>query len=111
MLNLFQHLRSSDLSVSVEPPPLYAVRVLLKLCMLPVAVIPQVGRRPCLIFGFIWSSQNEATACKAPEEMMCLGGTLHHIIQRLLMDNQRLGPVYLGKVDLENAYIMIWVRL
>ena len=42
---------------------------------------------------------------------MHFGGTLCRIIRRVLLANPRLGPVYLGKVDLANAYMKIWVRL
>ena len=42
---------------------------------------------------------------------MRFGGTLRRIIRRVLLANPRLGPVYLGKVDLANAYMRIWVRL
>ena len=27
------------------------------------------------------------------------------------MDNPRIGPVYLGKVDLANAYMRLWIFL
>ena len=36
----------------------------------PVAVIPQVGRRPRLIFDFTWSGLNEATKRLPPMEVM-----------------------------------------
>ena len=42
---------------------------------------------------------------------MNFGVTLHHIIRRVLMANPRLGPVYLEKVDLADAYMRLWVRL
>ena len=42
---------------------------------------------------------------------MRFGGTLRHIIRKLLLAEPRIGPVYLGKVDLANAYTMLWIRL
>ena len=42
---------------------------------------------------------------------MRLGFTLRRIMRRVLMADPMLGPVYLGKVDLADAYMRIWVRL
>ena len=42
--------------------PLAAVRGLPTLWIPPVAVIPQVGQSPHLVFYFTWISLNEATA-------------------------------------------------
>ena len=42
---------------------------------------------------------------------MHFGGTLRRIIQRVLLADPRLDPVYLGKVDLSDAYMQLWVRL
>ena len=41
---------------------------------------------------------------------MRFGGTLRRIIRQVLMANPRLGPVYLGKLDLAGAYMQLWVR-
>ena len=87
------------------------VRDLLQLWLSPVAAILQVGRRPCLIFDFTWSSLNKATAQEAPEEIMRFGVTLRRIIRRILQADPQLGPFYLGKVDLVDSYMRIWVRL
>ena len=76
-----------------------------KLWLSPIAATPKVGRRPCLIFDFTWSSLNKIMAQEAPEEVVRFGGTLCHIIQRLLLADPWLGLVYLGKVDLANAYM------
>ena len=90
---------------------LAALRGLPKLWLLPVAVIPQARRRPRLIFDFTWSGLNEATAQDVPKEVMRFGGTLHHIIWGVLVSDPRLGPVYFGKMDLDDAYMWLWVRL
>ena len=42
---------------------------------------------------------------------MRLGFTLRRIMRRVLMADPMLGPVYLGKVDLADSYMRIWVRL
>ena len=82
-----------------------------KLWLYPVAAIPQVGRRPHLFLDFTWRDLNKATAQEAPEEVIRFGGTLHHIIRRILLVDPQLGPVYLGKVDLADAYMPLWVHL
>ena len=91
--------------------PLSTVCGLPKLCLSPVAGIPQVGRLLRLIFDLTWSGLNKATARKALKEVMHFGGTLHRIIRRVLTTKPRLGPVYLGKLDLANDYIRIWFRI
>ena len=42
---------------------------------------------------------------------MIFSGTLRRITRRVLVANPKLGPVYLGKVDLADAYMRLWVRL
>ena len=83
--------------------PLAAVHGLPKLCMYLVAVILQVRRWRRLIFDFTWSGLNDATTRKVPKEVMSFGDNLHRIIRRVLMADLRLGLVYLGKVDPDDA--------
>ena len=64
-----------------------------------------------IIFDFTWIGLNEAVAQEEPEEAMRFDGTLCRIIRRVLLADPQLGLVYLGKVDLANAYMRIWVRL
>ena len=40
---------------------------------------------------------------------MRFGCILHHIIRCALIVDPHLGPFYFGKVDLDDAYIRIWV--
>ena len=91
--------------------PLSAICGLPNLWLSPVAAILQAGRRPHLIFYFTWSSLNKATDRKAPEEVMRFRCTLHHIIRRVLTADPRLGPIYLEKVYLADAYMHIWFRI
>ena len=42
---------------------------------------------------------------------MRFGGVLQCILQQVLTANPRLGPVYLSKVDLADAYMRLWVRM
>ena len=48
--------------------PMAAVCNLPKLWLSPVTAIPQVGRRPRIIFDLTWSGLNKATAQEAPEK-------------------------------------------
>ena len=73
--------------------PLDTVRDLPQLWISPLAAITQVGRHPNLIFDFMRSGINEATAREAPGEVMRFGGTLHHIIHRIIFADSQLGPV------------------
>ena len=78
---------------NVAVSPLEAVRALHNLWLSHVAVITQVGRRPCLILYFTWSGLNQATKGLSPMEAMRFGTALHHILQQVLANNPRLGPV------------------
>ena len=42
---------------------------------------------------------------------MRFGGALTHIVQRVLTAYPTLGPVYLSKVDLDDAYMHLWLIL
>ena len=48
--------------------PWEAVKALHDLWLFPVAVIPQVGRRPRLVFDFTWSRLNKKTKRLSPME-------------------------------------------
>ena len=69
----------------MEISPLEAVNSLKNLWLSLVVVIPQVGRRPHLIFDFTWSGLNEATKRLAPMEVMRFGGALHCILKQVLI--------------------------
>ena len=91
--------------------PLLDNRDLPKLWLSPISVIPQVGRHPWFILDLTWISLNKPTDRKDPKEVMWVGGILHRIIIKVLTEYPRIGPVYLGKVDLANTYIRIWVQI
>ena len=91
--------------------PSEAVTALQNMCLSPVAVIPQVRRRPSLIFDFTWSRLNDIAECLSPMEAMCFGGALLRILKQVLTVDPRLGPIYLSKLDLADAYMRLWVRM
>ena len=47
----------------------------------------------------------------APKESMRFGKALYWIIGCILAAEPNLGPAFLNKVDLVDAYMPIWVRL
>ena len=106
-----QDLADQVQAVHIVVSPLDTVQDLPKLCLSPVPAIPQVGRRPHLIFDFPWIDLNEATSQEAPKEVVRFGGTLGRIIRPILQVKPQIGPVYLGKVYLIGAYMWMWVRL
>ena len=73
--------------------PLEAVTSLQNLWLSPVAVIPQVGRIPRLIFDFTWSGINDISERLSPMEAMRFGGALIHTLKQVLTAEPRLGPV------------------
>ena len=91
--------------------PLETVNALHNLWIFPVVVIPQVGRRLCLIFDFAWSGINDIAERLSPMEVMLFGGALRCILKQVLTADPCLGPFYIRKVDLEDAYMRLWVRM
>ena len=44
-------------------------------------------------------------------EAMRFGGVLRCILKQVLTTDPHLGPVYLSKVDLADAYMRLWVKI
>ena len=91
--------------------PLSAVRHLHKLCLYPLFTILQSGRKPRLIHDFSWSKLNKIAKAAAQKESMHFGKALHRLLDCILAADLALGPTYLCKVDLADAYMRIWVRV
>ena len=91
--------------------PLGVVTSLQNLWLSPIAVIPQLGRRPRLIFDFTWSGLRNIAEHVVPMEAMRFGGALLRILNQVLTVDPRLGPVYLRKVYLADAYMRLWVMM
>ena len=88
-----------------------AVNYLHNLWFSPVAVTPQVGRRPRLIFDFTWSGLNDISKRLSPMEAMLFGCALQRILKQVLTADLHLRPVYLSRVDLTEAYMRLKVRM
>ena len=91
--------------------PLGVVTAIQNLWLLSVAVNPRVGRRPRLIFDFTWSGLNNIAERLSPMEAMRFRGALLHIPKQILAAESLLGPVYLIKLDLTDAYMRLWVQM
>ena len=80
----------------VDVFPLEVFTSLKNLWLSPVVVIPQVGRRPRLIYDITWSGINKTSEHLDPMEAMRFGGALQLILKQVLTVDPRLGPVYLS---------------
>ena len=87
--------------------PLEAVNYLHNMWLSPVAVIPQVGRMPRLIFDFTWSELNDVSKRLAPMETMRFGGALQRILKQVLTADPCIRPVFFSKVDFTDAYMKL----
>ena len=102
-MELVKQVQAGHVAVS----PLETVTALQNLWLSPVAVTPQVGRRPRLIFYFTWSGLNNIAERLSPMEAMRFGDALQRILKQVLTANPRLGPVYLSKLDLADTYMIL----
>ena len=91
--------------------PLRVVCHLSRIWLSPLTSIPQRGRKPRLIYDFSWSCLNEAVSQAAHKEAMRFRKALYRVINCILVTPPKLGPTFLNKVDLADAYMRIWVRL
>ena len=64
-----------------------------------------------MIYNFTFISLNTTTARLYPQDDMRFGNTLHLTLKTILHANPALGPVYLSKVDLADAYMILWVNM
>ena len=69
---LFEQVQAGHVTVF----PLEVVNALHNLWPSLVAITPQVGRRPHLIFNFTWSGLNDVSKGLSPIELMCFRGAL-----------------------------------
>ena len=86
---------------------LQAVRHLPRLWLFPLAAIPKRGRKPRLAYDFSWSGLNEGVTQVAHKEAMRFGKALYRVIDCILTAPAKLGPTFLNKVYLADAYMQI----
>ena len=56
-----------------------------------------------------WISLNKLVLIQDPVDAMHFGQTLPCILQRIIGEDPEFGPVLLSKVDLDDAYILLWI--
>ena len=64
-----------------------------------------------MIFDFTWSGLNNTSERLSPMEAMRFGCVLQCIPKQVFTTDLCLGPVYLSKVDLTDAYMRFGVRI
>ena len=91
--------------------PLEAVHNLQGLWISIPEEIIQTGRKPHLIYYFSWSGLNEQAKQDAPREAMRFSQYIHCLLVFILEVEPALGPDFLSKADLDDAYMCICIRL
>ena len=82
-----------------------------QLWLSPLAVILQRVRKPRLMYDFSWSGLNKVVPQVSHKEAMRFGKSLYRVIYCNVAAPSELGPTFLNKLDLVDAYMRIWVRL
>ena len=90
---------------------LNAVRDLPQLWLSPAACIPQDDRRDRPIYDYTYSGLNAVVKPTAPHEAMQFGYALPRLLRRIATADPRLGPVFMSKTDLSDAYMRVWIRI
>ena len=83
---------------------------LTRLWTAPLSDIPQQGRKLRLIYDFSWIVLNKEVIHVAPKETISFGKALYRLIDCIILTPMKIGPDFLSKVDLSNAYMRIWVH-
>ena len=91
--------------------PISTIANLDKLWLSPLSVTLHCNFRPKMIYYFTWIGFNPATDRLAPQEVRHSRNKLKHTIRRVLEANPSLVPVYLNKVDVDDAYMRLWVHI
>eukprot|EP00536_Pseudo-nitzschia_multiseries_P017358 jgi/Psemu1/50546/gm1.50546_g len=73
--------------------PASLVRDLPSLCLSPLGLVPQRGRRPRMISDYTYSEVNQDTIPLAPAEAMQFGRTLPRLLTKMHRANNRFGPL------------------
>ena len=90
---------------------LSAVADLPNLWIYPVDVIPKDSRRNHLILDFTWSAIDNTRERDSPAEEMNFGGALACSVRWVITAESALDTIYLIKVELDDVYMRLWVRV
>ena len=85
------------------------IRDLDDLWIIPVGLIPQEGRRPRLIYNFIFGILIKAVRKEAPPEAVQFRGALKRLLHQIVTADPAFGTVFLSKVDMSDAYVHVSV--
>ena len=77
----------------------------------PLVVIPQVGRKPCIIYNFSWIFLKEHVKQAATKQAIRFEKVLHCLLDFIIEADPYLGPTYLRKVYLAESYMHILFSL
>ena len=91
--------------------PLSIIKHIPHLYLSPAACIPQEGRRDRPIYDYTYSGLNKAVTLSAPPEAMQFGRALPRLLRHIVNADPRLGPVFMSKTDLSDAYMRVWIRI
>ena len=86
-------------------------RLLHKLRISPMGVVPQRARRPRLIVDYSCFDLNKETLKLAPKDAMQFGKALERILSQIVNANPAHGPVQLIKVDIADGFYRVWLNL
>ena len=72
---------------------------------------PATRQKPCLMYDFFSCGLNKAVTQVAQKEERRFGKALYRVIYCILAAPPKLGPTFLNKVDIADAYMRTGVRL
>ena len=90
--------------------PLAVIRHLKKIWLFLLSANPQTGYKPRLIYNFSWIGINQIAKAAAHKDVGPFAKALHRLLGCILAADPALGPAYLFKFDIADAYMRIWVR-
>jgi hypothetical protein len=76
----------------------------------PLGVVTQLSIRPRTICEYLFFCVNDETVDMAPSESLHFGRALLRILQVSARSDPRLGPVFLAKIDVADAFYLIALR-
>ena len=71
-----------------------------------MGLIPQRGRRDCIVIDYTWSGFNEANRSLAPDSMQ-FGHALQRILHHMYDADPHHGPIYMITVDIADGFYRV----
>eukprot|EP00536_Pseudo-nitzschia_multiseries_P014096 jgi/Psemu1/37529/gm1.37529_g len=95
---------------AMTKPPWDKARIAAAISRGPLGLVTQCGRRSRMISDYTFFGINEDTIPLAPEESMQFGQTLHRLLTQMHRANNRLGSVYVSKIDISDSFYCVQVK-